>query len=217
MAAMSHPSLGPAHTDGHTLAGLPLSGPITSFFGSRDIAEHAGGHTGVDIGVPEGRPVLAPAPGIVSVATADATFGAHVVLTHMGGWHSLYAHLSRLEVAPGQAILRGDCLGLSGSTGLSTGPHLHWGLAFGGSPLLAGPHLRDPLDFIAATPGEVDIERILRAAAHTIYGALQAAGTALGTSTEEDFAIFPPGSPEQALLEVQRAANPLIARFISGG
>ncbi len=209
--------LGPAHTDGLTLTGLPLSGPITSFFGSRDIAEHAAGHTGIDIGVREGTPVLAPAAGIVVAAAINSTFGAHVVLTHMAGWQSLYAHLSRLDVAPGQAVRRGNCLGLSGTTGLSTGPHLHWGLAFGGSPLLAGPHLRDPLDFITPAPAEVDTERALRAAAHTIYGALQAAGAALGTSTEEDFATFPPGSPEQAILEVQRAANPLIVRYVSGG
>lgn len=207
--------LGPAFVSGGTLVGLPLGGPLTSLFGARDIPEHAGGHTGVDIGAPSGTPVLAPAPGIAT-PSENPVFGRHVVLTHRANWQTLYAHLARIDVVPGQYVARRGRLGLAGSTGLSTGPHLHWGLALGASPLTTGPHLRDPLAFLSPNPDPVDIERSLAAAAHAIYGALQAAGAALGTHTEADFALYPPGSPERSILEVQRAANPLIARFVGG-
>ena len=207
--------LGPALVSGGMLVGLPLSGPLTSLFGARDIPEHAGGHTGADIGTPPGARVRAPAAGIATPGE-NAVFGRHAVLAHRGGWQTLYAHLSRVDVLPGQYVSRGTPLGLAGSTGLSTGPHLHWGLARGGSPLAAGPHLRDPLAFLSGDPDPGDLERTLSAAAHAIFGALQAAGAALGTRTEADFALYPPGTPERAILEVQRAANPLIARYVAG-
>lgn len=207
-------TFGPATTSATTFTGLPVSGPITSPFGARDIPEHGGGHTGVDIGAQAGTPVRAPAPGLVRAAAESAVFGRYVVLAHPGECQTLYAHLSRVDVLPGQYLRRGDGLGLVGSTGLSTGPDLHWGLAAGASPLAAGPHLRDPLAHLSVEPGLVDIERALSAAAHAIYGALQAAGAALGTRTEADFALYPPGSPERAILDVQRAANPLIARYV---
>jgi murein DD-endopeptidase MepM/ murein hydrolase activator NlpD len=206
-------ALGPAILDDGMLVGLPMSGPLTSYFGARDIPEHAGGHTGADIGAPVGTPVRAPVPGIARPGE-NAIFGRHVVLEHRGGWQSLYAHLSRVDVRPGEPVPRGGQLGLAGSTGLSTGPHLHWGLAREGSPLIAGPHLRDPLAFLSIDPDPPDIERTLDAAAHAIYGALQAAGAALGTEDEADFAHYPPGSPERTILDIQRAANPLIARYV---
>ncbi len=210
-------TFGPAVAGATTFTGLPAGGAITSRFGARDIPEHAGGHTGVDIGAPAGTPVRAPAPGLVRAAAESPVFGKYVTLAHTGGWETLYAHLSRVDVLPGQYLRRGDGLGLTGSTGLSTGPHLHWGLAVGGSPLTAGTHLRDPLAYLSATPAVVDVERTLGAAAHAIYGALQAAGAALGTRTEADFALYPPGSLERAILAVQRAANPLIARYVVRG
>lgn len=216
LICMADITFGPAVAGAGRFTGLPAGGVITSLFAARDIPEHAGGHTGVDIGAPAGTPVRTPAPGLVRAAAESAVFGKHVTVVHLGGWETLYAHLSRVDVLPGQYLRRGDGLGLVGSTGLSTGPHLHWGLALGGSPLAAGPHLRDPLAYLSATPDLVDIERTLRAAAHAIYGALQATGAALGTRTEADFALYPPGSPERAILDVQRAANPLIARYVAG-
>ena len=210
-------AFGPAIIGTGFFTGLPLSGAITSLFGARDIPEHAGGHSGVDIGAPEGTPIRAPAPGLVRAAGESPVFGKYVALAHAGGWETLYAHLSRIDVLPSQYLRRGDGLGLVGSTGLSTGPHLHWGLAVGGSPLTAGAHLRDPLAYLSPTPEVIDVERTLGATAHAIYGALQAAGAALGTRTEADFALYPPGSPERAILDVQRAANPLIARYVVRG
>lgn len=213
LTGMDTIAFGPAILSGGMLVGLPVSGPLTSLFGARDIPEHAGGHTGVDIGTPAGTPVRAPAPGIATPGE-NAVFGNYAILAHRGGWQSLYAHLSRVDVRPGEYVQRGRQLGLAGSTGLSTGPHLHWGLAREGSPLAARPHLRDPLAFLSVDPDPIDLDRTLIAAAHAIYGALQAAGAALGTRTEADFALFPPGSPERAILDIQRAANPLIARYV---
>ena len=210
-------TLGPAIAGAGAFTGLPLSGAITSRFAARDIPEHAGGHTGLDIGAPTGTPVRAPAPGLVRAAAESPVFGKYVALAHAGGWETLYAHLSRVDVLPGQYLHRGAGLGLVGSSGLSTGPHLHWGLAHGGSPHAAGPHLRDPLAHLSAAPGLIDVERALAATAHAIYGALQAAGAALGTRTEADFVLFPQGSPERAILDIQRAANPLIARYVLAG
>lgn len=206
---------GPASVANGQFTGLPLSGPLTALFGSTAIAEHAAGHSGVDIGVPTGTAVRAPAPGLVTAATASTgVFGTYVEVRHAGGWVSLYAHLSALRVQAGQQVERGETLGLSGNTGLSTGPHLHWGLGFGASPVVRGPHLRDPLAFITATPTAPDRARTLRAAALALAGALQTAGALFGTEDEADFAPYPPGSDEQDILAIQRAANPFLARHL---
>lgn len=205
--------LGPSHIQGEVFTGVPLSGPVTAAFGSRSIPRHSGGHSGVDIAAPVGTAVLAPAPGLVMAAEqSSGVFGSFVLLRHMGGFASLYAHLSRIDVAPRQSVRRGDGLGLVGMTGLTTGPHLHWGLSEGGTPLVAGPHLRDPLAYISPAPREFDHDALFRAVAFGVMGALQAAGAVLGTETEEDFDLFPPGSPEQEVLAIQTAANSLIAR-----
>ena len=205
---------GPSLIHGESFVGAPLSGPVTAAFGSRSIPQHSGGHTGVDIAAPVGTAVLAPAPGLVMAAEqSSGVFGSFVVLRHVGGFVSLYAHLSRIDVAPGQSARRGDGLGLVGMTGLTTGPHLHWGLAEGGTPLVAGPHLRDPLAYLSPVPVEFDHDALFRAVALGVMGALHAAGAVLGTETEEDFDVFPPGSPEQEVLAIQKAANRLIARY----
>jgi len=156
-----------------------VSGPITAYFGAKDIPEHANGHTGLDIGIPSGTAVRAPAFGVVESAQANhPVFGSYVILRHAGGLRTLYAHLSRIDVVQGQGLQPGDGLGLSGNTGLSTGPHLHWACAVDGDPLRSGPHLRDPLACISAAPRAGERERLLRAAAFGIHAALQAAGQA---------------------------------------
>lgn len=209
---------GPTLVQGESVVGLPLAGPVTATFGSRSIPQHAGGHTGVDIAARAGSAILAPAPGLVMATDqSSGVFGSYVLLRHMHQFVSLYAHLSRIDVAPGQYVQRGDGLGLAGMTGLTTGPHLHWGLAAGGTPLVAGPQLRDPLVYISPAPVEFGREQLFRAVASGIMGALQAAGAVLGTETEDDFAVFPAGSPEQEVLAIQRAANSLIARYAGLG
>lgn len=102
------------------------------------------GHTGLDYPVPIGTSVAAFLDGIVdSVRSLATSYGTHVVLGHAGGIQSIYAHLSRAVVSIGQTVTAGQQIGLSGSTGNSTGPHLHFelrqnGRAFDPSGMLAG-------------------------------------------------------------------------------
>lgn len=106
----------------------PTEGRITSPFGYRRSPFGSGVdfHTGVDIGATYGRPVYATAKGVVELATYHAIYGRLVVLEHGYGYSTLYAHLQRYVVAVGDAVERGDLLGYVGSTGRSTGPHLHY-------------------------------------------------------------------------------------------
>ncbi len=116
---------------------LPLSGPVSSAFGSR--RQYAGGtlsapHLGVDLAVPAGTPVRAAADGRVALAEPLKVRGNAVVIDHGLGVYTAYYHLSEIRVRPGQEVQAGELLGLVGSTGLSTGPHLHWELRVFGVP-----------------------------------------------------------------------------------
>ena len=101
---------------------------VTSEFGGRidPITGRRDGHTGMDLAVPSGTPVRAALPGTVRVAKYDSSYGYYVTIGHENGLITLYAHNSRLMVRPGQAVQAGDVVSLSGSTGRSTGPHLHF-------------------------------------------------------------------------------------------
>jgi murein DD-endopeptidase MepM/ murein hydrolase activator NlpD len=111
---------------------FPLSIPasITSLFGWRihPIRGDARFHTGTDIGAPLGTPVLAALDGRVAIADWLGGYGMAVALQHgeQGQQQTLYAHLSKIFVQPGEPVLQGEVIGLVGSTGLSTGPHLHF-------------------------------------------------------------------------------------------
>lgn len=83
-------------------------------------------HTGVDATAPEGTPVLAAAGGTVLTADFDAKYGNYVVIAHEKGLETMYAHLSSCTVAEGQNVAQGQSIGTVGSTGASTGPHLHF-------------------------------------------------------------------------------------------
>lgn len=98
-------------------------------------------HRGLDFAVPEGSPVRATADGIVSLASSGASLGKFVTLRHAYGFSTLYAHLSQSMVKAGQVLRKGDVLGLSGNTGLSTGAHLHYELSYLGTPLNPRPFL----------------------------------------------------------------------------
>jgi murein DD-endopeptidase MepM/ murein hydrolase activator NlpD len=91
---------------------------------------YLGGHNGVDWRLPEGTPVLAAADGVVKNVSEDTTgYGLRIILNH-GNFDTLYAHLSQVFVAEGYPVKQGDRIALSGNTGHSTGPHLHFGLRF---------------------------------------------------------------------------------------
>jgi murein DD-endopeptidase MepM/ murein hydrolase activator NlpD len=94
-------------------------------------------HKGVDFGAPEGTPVLASASGQVSFADTDGGHGLFVKIDHGSDVGTGYAHLSRLApgIAPGAAVRQGQLIGFVGSTGLSTGPHLHYEFYRGGKPV----------------------------------------------------------------------------------
>lgn len=102
---------------------------VTSEFGYRSdpFTGQASGHTGIDIAVPTGTPVRAALPGVVTTATYNAGgYGYYVKIDHGNGMVTLYAHNSKLLVKVGDAVEAGDMVSLSGSTGRSTGPHLHF-------------------------------------------------------------------------------------------
>jgi hypothetical protein len=106
----------------------------TSYFGDRRVFKYSNGtsdtsiHAGVDYGVPTGTRVRACAAGKVILARDRIVTGKSVVIEHAPGIYSLYYHLNSIEAQEGSLINTGDLLGLSGSTGLATGPHLHWEL-----------------------------------------------------------------------------------------
>lgn len=106
----------------------PVKGWVTSGFGPR-ISPFTGQpamHDGLDIGAPPNAEVLAPASGQVTVAGFDPRMGNVVNIDHGYSIHTQYGHMAKILVKPGQKVKRGDRIGLVGSTGLSTGPHLHY-------------------------------------------------------------------------------------------
>lgn len=131
---------------------MPAEGPITGRFGDR----YSDGpktwlHRGVDVGCPTGTPVRAPAAGMVAQPFNDGTFGTAVCLDHGDGWYTLYAHLSRSDVALGQRCPKGLQLGLSGATGYVSGAHLHWQLSDSPTFPVDISHSRDPLHYLITT------------------------------------------------------------------
>lgn len=120
---------GGAHSDAGAL-GSPVAGRITSLFGMRrhPILGYLRMHAGVDFGAAWGSPVYAVTDGSVTFAGWHGGHGNYVRLQHGGGIGTGYGHLSRLAVSPGMIVRRGQVIGYVGSTGLSTGPHLHYEL-----------------------------------------------------------------------------------------
>ena len=108
--------------------GMPVAGHITSSFGLRmhPLLGFMRMHKGMDIGAPYGSPIYAVLDGVVQMAGRSGGYGNFVKLAHGSGIGSGYGHMSRIAVSPGQHVARGQVIGYVGSTGLSTGPHLHW-------------------------------------------------------------------------------------------
>lgn len=94
-------------------------------------------HNGTDFGVPVGTKVIAPADGVVDKATYSRSAGYYLVLRHRGSYSTVYMHLSKINVKPGQRVKMGSVIARSGNTGMSTGPHLHYELRRNGRPVNA--------------------------------------------------------------------------------
>jgi len=127
-------------------AGWPMArnaGRISSTFGYRldPINRHLSLHTGYDICAPYGTPVFATARGVVISAGYDGEYGNTVVLDHGGGLHTKFCHLSKIGVTVGQTLARGKEVGRVGSTGRSTGSHLHYEVHVNDQPVNPAKYL----------------------------------------------------------------------------
>jgi murein DD-endopeptidase MepM/ murein hydrolase activator NlpD len=136
---------------------LPLAAPLAHYtvespFGPRidPINHREGFHTGIDLAAPYRTPVMATAPGVVSFTGVKPEYGRVVEITHAHGIVTRYAHLHRIVVAPGQKVALHQEIGELGSTGRSTGPHVHYEVLVDGNPV-------DPAKFMEAGNRVVEI------------------------------------------------------------
>ncbi len=129
--------------------GFPVAGRITATFHDWQYFLKMGRiHEGIDLAVPIGTPVMSTMNGRVSQSGNYGAWG-NMVMVQNGPWEIIVAHLSGVDVKLGQEVLAGSALGLSGNTGFSTGPHVHYEVRFNGMPI-------DPLnipDYFASSPG----------------------------------------------------------------
>lgn len=123
---------------------MPVVNTVTSKFGWRDGRMHQG----VDIDLQVWDPVVAAFPGVVRMARTHGGFGRLVVIRHYNGLETFYAHLHRFKVKEGDRVEAGQCIGLGGSSGHSTGSHLHFEVRFRGVPI-------NPHSFISFDEGQL--------------------------------------------------------------
>jgi murein DD-endopeptidase MepM/ murein hydrolase activator NlpD len=123
----------------------PREGYITSKYGWRDKKMHKG----MDILLKKGDPVKCAFNGMVRIARRQGGFGNVVIVRHYNGLETVYAHLSKIKVKPGEIVAAGQLLGLGGSTGHSSGPHLHFEVRFKGQAL-------NPMNFISFTENKIE-------------------------------------------------------------
>ncbi len=98
-------------------------------------------HWGIDIATPLGTPVVASAGGVVRYAASYGRYGGTIVIEHAGQWATMYGHLDRMTVRPWQSVSQGAVIGTVGTSGHSTGPHLHFEIRYRGMPV-------DPLQYL---------------------------------------------------------------------
>lgn len=123
---------------------VPASSRITSTFGNRNqpTAGASTYHKGIDIGASTGTKIVAAASGTVVTAAYSVSAGNYIMLSHGDGLYTVYMHCSKLLVSVGQTVSRGENIALVGSTGVSTGPHLHFGVNINGEYV-------DPLKYVS--------------------------------------------------------------------
>lgn len=122
---------------------MPVNGTLISGFGNRrhPVGGHVKFHEGLDFACDVGTPLYATGDGVVTNDTyGESGYGIHVDIDHGNGYQTKFAHMSVSKVKVGQRVTRGQLIGLSGNTGLSTGPHLHYEIMFNGTKI-------DPVDF----------------------------------------------------------------------
>jgi len=122
----------------------PVEGQVTGSFGERIDPFNGEGafHSGVDIGSAYGRPIIAPADGIVTLTETMGGYGKTIQIDHGSGVSTRYGHLSGFAVMPGQHVQRGEIIGFVGESGRSTGPHLHYEVRINDTPVNPYKYLR---------------------------------------------------------------------------
>ena len=151
---ISHESRSVLHTT-MAPAGWPIMGRLESGFGARSdpFSQEGSYHSGLDITAPIGTRVNVTADGVVLTAGFAAGlsgYGRVVVIDHGNGYQTLYGHLSRVMVMPGQQVRQGDAVGEVGMTGRTTGPHLHYEVRMGSAPVNPYRFLNKPVAVQAA-------------------------------------------------------------------
>ena len=121
----------------------PGYGVVTDGYGPRinPVTGEAGFHTGIDLGDPHGAPIAAAKSGVVAYSGWISGYGNTIIIDHGGGIQTLYAHSSELLVGVGETVYRGQTIALVGSTGMSTGPHIHWEIRVNGQHIDPTPYV----------------------------------------------------------------------------
>ena len=122
-------------------------------------------HDGIDLPAKIGDPVYATGNGVVQstdIGFRNRGYGRQILIDHGFGYKTRYAHLSQIDVEPGQHVTRGEQIGRVGNTGASTGPHLHYEVIYMG-------HTVDPINYFRRDMDDEEFERIIRAARETTY------------------------------------------------
>ena len=134
---------------------MPLEdATLTSDFGMRDhpVLRKRARHKGVDLAAPTGTPVYATADGLVEKAQWFSSYGKYIQIGHGNELETRYAHLSRIAVSAGEFVQKGDLIGYVGSTGRSTGPHLHYEVRIAGAAV-------NPLPYMVESEAQVAFAR----------------------------------------------------------
>jgi murein DD-endopeptidase MepM/ murein hydrolase activator NlpD len=148
-ASRGAPTTGFIATPFRSSVSIPSRSPVegvhfTSEYGMR-VHPVLGGrraHKGIDLGAPVGTPIYATADGTISRADWFSSYGLYVSIEHGGNLQTRYGHMSRLNVAAGQEVHKGDIIGFVGTTGRSTGPHLHYEVRVAGEAVNPVPYMQ---------------------------------------------------------------------------